>query len=241
MTAFLRFEIVRSLRNVRFFIFIAGFPVLLYLIYAKQAGTSQGLTVAVLLMVSMAVWSGMGSAMFATGPQLAKERQNGWMRQLRVSPISAPRWFAAKLSQGLLLIIPGFVLLILLGFGYGHVHLAASRVAVLAAVLLLGVIPFCVLGLVIGLVFDSQTAQVAQMLIMLVLAFLGGIFIPYSNLPHVMQEIGKALPSYHLVQLGWNGVAGRPLGMAHVLALAAWAAGLAVIVVWRWRQESTAA
>jgi len=241
MTAFLRFEIMRSLRNVRFVVFIAGFPVLLYLIYAKQAGTFQGLTVAAVLMVSMAVWSGMGSAMFATGPQLAKERQNGWMRQLRVSPISAPRWFAAKVSQALLLIIPGFVLLVLLGFGYGHVHLAASRVAALAAVLLLGVIPFCVLGLVIGLVFDGQTAQVVQMLIMLVLAFLGGIFIPYNHLPHVMQEIGKVLPSYHLVQLGWNAVAGRPLGVAHALALAAWAAGLAVIVVWRWRQESTAA
>jgi len=241
MTAFLRFEIVRSLRNVRFLVFIAGFPVLLYLIYAKQTGISQGLTVAAILMVSMAVWSGMGSAMFATGPQLAKERQSGWMRQLRVSPISAPRWFVAKLSQGLLLIIPGFVLLILLGFGYGHVHLAASRVAVLAAVLLLGVIPFCVLGLVIGLVFDGQTAQVAQMLTMLVLAFLGGIFIPYSHLPHAMQEIGKALPSYHLVQLGWNAVAGRPLGMTHMLALAAWAAGLAMIAVWRWRQESTTA
>ena len=39
MAAFLRFEIVRSLRNVRFVVFIAGFPVLLYLIYAKQAGT----------------------------------------------------------------------------------------------------------------------------------------------------------------------------------------------------------
>jgi len=76
---------------------------------------------------------------------------------------------------------------------------------------------------------------------MLVLAFLGGIFIPYGHLPHAMQEIGKALPSYHLVQLGWNAVAGRPLGMVHVLALAAWAAGLAVIVAWRWRQESTTA
>ena len=95
MIAFLRFEIVRTLRNVRFLVFLIAFPVLLYLIYAKQTGTSQGLTVAAILMVSMAVWSGMGSAMFATGPQLAKERQNGWMRQLRVSPISAPRWFTA--------------------------------------------------------------------------------------------------------------------------------------------------
>src|SRR5690348_6089163 len=241
MAAFLRFEIVRSLRNVRFLVFIAGFPVLLYLIYGKQHGTSQGLAVAAILMVSMAVWSGMGSAMFATGPQLAKERQSGWMRQLRVSPISAPRWFAAKLAQGILLVLPGFVLLILLGFGYGHVQLAAGRVAVLAAVLVLSVLPFCVLGLVIGLVLDGQTAQVAQMLTMLVLAFLGGIFIPYSGLPHVMQDIGKALPSYHLGQLGWNAVAGRPLGLDHVLALAAWAAGLAVIAIWRWRQESTVA
>lgn len=241
MAAFLRFEIVRSLRNVRFLVFITGFPVLLYLIYARKHGISQGLTVAALLMVSMAVWSGMGSAMFATGPQLARERANGWMRQLRVSPISAPRWFGAKLIQGVLLIIPGFALMIALGFGYGHVHLAAARVGVLAAVLVLGAIPFCALGLVIGLLFDGQTAQVAQMLAMLVMAFLGGIFIAWNNLPHAMQIVGEVLPSYHLAQLGWNAVAGRPLGVSHVVMLAAWAAVLALIATWRWRQESTAA
>ncbi len=241
MSAFLGFEIRRSLRNVRFIVMIVAFPVLLYLIYAKQHGTSQGLTVAAILMVSMAVWSGMGSAMFATGPQLARERQSGWMRQLRVSPISAPRWFGAKLAQGLLLVIPGFALLTALGFGYGHVHLAASRVALLAVVLLLGLIPFCVLGLVIGLFFDGQTAQVAQMLTMILLAFLGGIFISWHSLPHAMQIIGQALPSYHLVQLGWNAVAGRALRVSDMLVLAAWAAGLGVIAIWRWRQESTTA
>lgn len=241
MSAFLGFEIRRSLRNVRFLVMIVAFPVLLYLIYAKQHGTSQGLTVAALLLVSMAVWSGMGSAMFATGPQLARERQSGWMRQLRVSPISASRWFGAKLAQGLLLVIPGFALLLALGFGYGHVHLAASRVALLAAVLVLGLIPFCVLGLVIGLFFDGQTAQVAQMLTMILLAFLGGIFISWHNLPHAMQVIGQVLPSYHLVQLGWNAAAGRALRVSDMLVLAAWAAGLGAIAIWRWRQESTTA
>ncbi|HEY7431925.1 MAG TPA: ABC transporter permease [Streptosporangiaceae bacterium] len=241
MAAFLRFELTRSLRNVRFLVFIAGFPVLLYLVYAKQHGISQGLTVAALLMVSMAVWSGMGSAMFATGPQLARERQNGWMRQLRVSPISAPRWFGAKLIQGLLLIVPGFALLLALGYGYGHVHLPASRLGVLAAVLLLGVIPFCALGLVIGLLFDGQTAQVAQLLTMLLMAFLGGIFIQWSSLPHAMQLIGKALPSYHLAQLGWNAAAGRALGVTDMLVLLAWAAAAGGVAIWRWRRESTTA
>jgi ABC-2 type transport system permease protein len=74
-----------------------------------------------------------------------------------------------------------------------------------------------------------------------VLAFLGGIFIQWSSLPHAMQLIGKALPSYHLAQLGWNAAAGHALGMTDIAALAAWTAALAGIAVWRWRQESTAA
>ena len=241
MLAFLRFEILRTLRNVRFLIMLLAFPVLLYLIYAKQHGTSQGLTVASLLLVSMAVYSGMGSAMFASGPQLARERRSGWMRQLRISPISTRGWFAAKLAQSILLIVPGLAALVVLALTYGHVHLAAGRLGLLAAVLVLGAIPFCALGLVIGLMFDGQTAQVAQMITLLVLAFLGGIFVQWSTLPHGMQLIGKALPSYHLAQLGWNAAAGRALGMTNIAALAAWTVGLAAVAVWRWRQESTAA
>jgi ABC-2 type transport system permease protein len=241
MIAFMRFEIVRTLRNVRFLVMLLAFPVLLYLIYAKQHGTSQGLTVATLLLVSLAVYSGMGSAMFASGPQLARERQNGWMRQLRISPISTRSWFAAKLAQSILLIIPGLVALLALALTYGHVHLAAGRLGVLAVVLVLGAIPFCALGLVIGLSFDGATAQVAQMITLLVLAFLGGIFVQWSSLPHGMQTIGKALPSYHLAQLGWNAAAGRALGMTNVAALAAWTVALAAVALWKWRQESTAA
>jgi ABC-2 type transport system permease protein len=241
MIAFLRFEIMRTLRNVRFLIMLLAFPVLLYLIYAKQQGTSQGLAVASLLLVSLAVYSGMGSAMFASGPQLARERQSGWMRQLRISPISTHGWFTAKLAQSILLIIPGLAALAALAFTYGHVHMAAGRMGLLALVLVLGAVPFCLLGLVIGLMFDGPTAQVAQMITLLVMAFLGGIFIQWHSLPHDMQLIGKILPSYHLAQLGWNAAAGRALGVSNVAALAAWTAGLAAVAVWRWRQESTAA
>jgi ABC-2 type transport system permease protein len=241
MTAFLRFEIVRTLRNVRFLVMLIAFPVLLYLIYAKQHGTAQGLTVATLLFVSMAVYSGMGSAMFASGPQLARERHSGWMRQLRISPIGTPGWFAAKLVQSVLMIIPGLAVLAVLALTYGHVHLAASRLGTLALVIVAGAIPFCAAGLVIGLMFDSQTAQVAQMITLLVLSFLGGIFISWNSLPHGMQTVGKILPSYHLAQLGWNAAAGRPLGLSHVAVLAAWTVGLGAIAAWRWRQESAAA
>jgi ABC-2 type transport system permease protein len=183
MIALLRFEITRTLRNARFLVMLIAFPVALYLIYGTQQGIAQNLTIGALVLVSMAVYSGMGSAMFATGPQLARERQSGWMRQLRVSPISTPAWFGVKLAQGILMIIPGLTVLVIVAVATGHVHLTAVHMLVLVGVLLAGAIPFCMLGMVIGLMFDGQTAQIAQMITLIALAFLGGIFIPWNNLP----------------------------------------------------------
>ena len=155
----------------------------------------------------MAVYSGMGSAMFATGPQLARERQSGWMRQLRVSPISTPAWFAVKLAQGILMIIPGLAVLVIVALAIGHVHLTAGHLALLAGVLLSGAIPFCLLGMVIGLMFDGQTAQIAQMITLIALAFLGGIFIPWNSLPQrcaVRRQDAAQLPP-GAARLGFRG------------------------------------
>jgi ABC-2 type transport system permease protein len=241
MIAFLRFEIIRTLRNARFLVMLIAFPVALYLIYGTQQGVAQNLEIGTLFMVSMAVYSGMGSAMFASGPQLARERQNGWMRQLRVSPISTPAWFGVKLAQGILMIIPGLAVMIIAAFALGHVQLSGARLGLLVAVLLAGAIPFCMLGLVIGLVFDGQTAQIAQMIILIALAFLGGIFIPWNNLPGPAQVVGTVLPTYHLAHLGWDSAGGFALHASDAIVLAAWAAGLAAVALLRWRQEASAA
>ena len=240
MIAFLRFEIRRTLRNARFLVMLIAFPVALYLIYGTQKGVSQNLEIGTLFMVSMAVYSGMGSAMFASGPQLARGRQNGWMRQLRVSPISTPSWFGVKLAQGILMIIPGLAVMLIVAFAIGHVQLTGPRLGLLVAVLVAGAIPFCMLGLVIGLVFDGQTAQIAQMITLIVLAFLGGIFIPWQNLPSGAQFVGRILPTYHLAQLGWDSAGGFALHASDVFVLAAWAVGLAAVAMLRWRQEASA-
>ena len=188
----------------------------------------------------MAVYSGMGSAMFASGPQLARERRSGWMRQLRISPISTRGWFAAKLAQAILMIIPGLAVLIVLALTYGHVHLAAGRLGLLVAVLVLGAIPFCALGLVIGLMFDSQTAQVAQMITLLVLAFLGGIFIsveqPAARHAADREDAAQLPPRAARLERG-----GRPRRWAWRTSPCSppGPPGSAAVALWRWRSEST--
>jgi ABC-2 type transport system permease protein len=240
MIALLRFEITRTLRNARFLVMLVAFPVALYLIYGTQKGVAQNLTIGTLFLVAMAVYSGMGSAMFATGPQLARERQSGWMRQLRVSPISTPAWFGVKLAQGVLMIIPGLAVLVIVALAIGHVHLTAAHLALLVGVLLAGSIPFCLLGMVIGLIFDGQTAQIAQMITLIVLAFLGGIFISWNSLPSGAQFVGKMLPTYHLAQLGWDSAGGFALHASDAIALVAWTVGLATVAMLRWRREASA-
>src|ERR1700733_5726002 len=107
--------------------------------------------------------------MVAGGPQQARERHNGWMRQLRISPITTPGWFAAKLVQSVLMIIPGLAALVARALTYGHVPLAGDRLGTLVVILPAGTLLFCPAGVVIGLMFDSQTAQVAQMIALLVM------------------------------------------------------------------------
>ena len=42
------------------------------------------------------------------------------------------------------------------------------------------------------------------MVLYLVLAALGGLWMPVQILPSPLQTVAKTLPSYHLAQLGWH-------------------------------------
>lgn len=242
MLAFTRFEIVRSLRNGRFLVFLVGMPVLLYLIISRGGGRApDGLTTAAFVMVSMAVYSAMGAALFASGPQLSAERASGWIRQLRVTPLADRAWLAAKLVQASILTLPGSAAVAACALLTGHVQLDPPRWAALAAVVVMGVAPFTFLGLVIGQLLDGQAAQVAQTATLLPMSILGGVWVPFRTLPDAAQTVGRALPAYHLAELGRQVAAGAAVSPDHVLALAAWAAALGAAALLLWRREAVAA
>lgn len=112
MFAFTRIEIVRTLRNTKFLWFLVVMPVGLYLVLISVTDTGDASTQAgtyLVLMRMMAVHSATGAAMSATGPELAAERSNGWLRQLLATPLGLPSWMGAKALQGVALTVPGTV------------------------------------------------------------------------------------------------------------------------------------
>ncbi|MET9020406.1 ABC transporter permease [Actinopolymorpha sp. NPDC004070] len=241
-TRYLMLEARRAYRNKRFLIFTLAMPVVLFLIYVQMYGKGDinGVSVKAYLMVSMAAFGAMSGAMSA-GTRIALERQSGWNRQLRLTPLRPVSYLVAKAAVAMLVAVPSVVLVYAAGALAAHVRLSPQEWAVSAVGLWLALIPFAVIGIVIGYVASPDSAQAIFPATFMTLSLFGGIFIPVEAMPKLMANIAQVLPSY------WLGIIGRsPLGLAGfewkaVPVLLAWTAVLTLIVVRRYRVDTARA
>jgi ABC-2 type transport system permease protein len=89
----------------------------------------------------------------------------------------------------------------------------------------LGVIPFCGLGLMVGTLVKGQAAPAVLNLIYLPMSFLAGIWVPLSMLPHFLAQLAPVWPAYHLAKLAQSVVGGNGTDLLpHVLDLVGMAA-----------------
>jgi ABC-2 type transport system permease protein len=80
----------------------------------------------------------------------------------------------------------------------GHLKLSAGQLLAAAAVLILGALPFCAIGLFIGVRTTSRSAPAFVNIIYQVMMHVSGLFYP---LPKFLRTISPLWPTYHLQQL----------------------------------------
>jgi ABC-2 type transport system permease protein len=234
---FLALEIRRVLRSPRFLIFTVGFPVLLFLLYVGIFAKAPGEKA--VLMISMTAFGSMAAALF-TGTRVALERQAGWQRQLRLTPLSGGGYLTAKASVGMTLALAPAILVPLVGVVAEGVSLDAGGWVRATLGVWLAAIPFALIGLLIGQVGSADSTQPITQLVMLPMALVGGIFIPIDSMPHWLLTIAHVLPSYWMAQIGRGAVTSdlsTSLGQ-DVLVLGIWTVVLSFAVVRRYRKDS---
>jgi ABC-2 type transport system permease protein len=132
---------------------------------------------------------------------LVRERTSGLMELFRVSPLSSVEIVVGKvLGFGVLGILIGGVTLALLVFGLG-VPLVGStlQIAGVLAVLLLASLA---LGLVVGLVSDSERQSVQlSLLLLLGSVFFSGFVLPLRDFSEPVRAIAYLLPVTHGIDL----------------------------------------
>jgi ABC-2 type transport system permease protein len=102
-----------------------------------------------------------------------------------------------------------------------HAGLTTTQMLALFVTDVLGVLPFCALGLLDGTLLKGQGAPGLLNMIYLPMAFLSGLWFPLQMMPAFLRGLAPIWPSYHLNALALS-VVGFDTGarLPHVLVLA---------------------
>jgi ABC-2 type transport system permease protein len=199
-STYLRYEVLRNFRNWRFLFLTLAFPLVLYfsVASANRYTTFNGITFTVYFMAAMATLGAM-AAVVSGAAVIAADRSTGWTRQMRITPLTAGTYFGARVLNGYLRAVLTIVLLCLAGTALG-VRLSATQWVTVVGLLLVGLIPFAVLGILLGHLLNTDSSAVAVGGIVTLFALLGGVYGFQIAKSGPMFQVIKAIPSYWLVQ-----------------------------------------
>lgn len=225
-----RYELLRLLRTPAFAVPTLAFPVVFYLLFGVVLpGAWSGLDKATYLLATYGAFAVIGPALFGFGVGLAIERQQGWLELKRVSPMPTGAYFFAKIVMSVVFAFAVLVLLTVAATVLGGVRLAPSTLSQLFAVLLLGTLPFCALGLLIGTLVKGQAAVAVVNLIYLPMSILSGLWIPLMAFPVLLQKLAVVWPAWHLGRMAL-GVVGQAQDVRYGLHAAVLLAITAVLL-----------
>ena len=240
-SAYLRYEVLRHFRNVRFVIFSLAWPLILFFAVAgpQRRHTFDGIGFPLYFMTGMAVF-GTLIAVISAGAGIAAERSLGWTRQLRITPLRAGAYLGAKLLCGYFMAFLTIVVLCLSGTALG-VWLSAGQWLTVFGLLLIGLAPFAVLGILLGhlLTTDSLTPVVGG--ITTLFALVGGAYGFLIATSGAVFEVIKGLPSYWLVQAGKTALRGGGWPAEGWIVIAVWTIVLAGVAAGVHRRHTSRA
>jgi ABC-2 type transport system permease protein len=193
-----QYELARLLRTRTYSLSIIGFPVLFYLLFGAA---NRGKPVALYLVAGYSCMGIVSACLFGIGATLAMERSQGWLDLKRASPMPRFALLGAKVvtCAAFGLIIAS--VLMALGTALGGITITGAQAAALAAVALAASIPFASMGFLLALLVPPNAAPAIINLIYLPLSFASGFWMPLRALPHWLQVVAPALPTYHLAQI----------------------------------------
>jgi ABC-2 type transport system permease protein len=234
MNPLFAFQLRRVGRNKQFLFFTVLLPALFTIfftqIFGGQAGSAEYQAYAGSYMVSMMAYGAIGAALGAT-IRISFDRHSGWLRQLRVTPVPQTQIVGVDIAVGALLTLPSLVVVALVGRFVNGVQLSLGTWLGLVAVLWIGSVAFVALGLLLGLSLDEKAAGGAMGLTSVVLAMLGGLWVPVQIFPESMQVLARFLPSYWYAEMGRDVASGSVPAVLGVLALVGFTAAFAALAV----------
>lgn len=197
-----KYEFLKLLRQRAFSLSVIGFPIMFYLLFGvANRNTGQGMNWARYLLASYSCFGMIGAALFGVGAGISMERAQGWLELKQASPMPRGAYLGAKTVSCAAFALIIVALLIAIGVSLGGVSMTAGEGLRLIGITLAGAVPFASMGLLLALVMPPNASAGIINLIYLPMSFCSGLWMPIDVLPHWLQRVAPALPSYHYAQI----------------------------------------
>jgi len=233
-----RSELILSLRNGEQLLVNIAIPLLLLVFFSavKVLPVPDGVTSRVdFLTPGIIALAVMSNAMVALAIGTGFERHYKVLKRLGATPLGRGRWVLAKIGMVKLLLILQIALIVIVAFVLGWQPGGNPWLAIPAVIL--GALAFGGIGLFMaGTLRGTVTLALANGLY-LVLLLLGGMIIPFSEMPGFLGSVGQVLPSGALSQVLQSALrdgAGAAGSAWIILAIWAVVAPIAAVRFFRW-------
>lgn len=220
-------------RHASFSIPTLLFPALLFLAFgASRAGSRADVYLA-----SFAGFAVLGVAFFQFGVGIAAERGSPWERYLRTLPASPGVRFAARMLSALVFGLASSALVIVTALLTTRARLPPVRWLELGSVLLLGSVPFALLGIALGYWATPRGALPIANLLYLGLSFAGGLWTGGRDLSRPVAAVSPYVPTREWADLLWASVGAGRWHAAPALSLAAYTLAFGALALWGYRRD----
>lgn len=209
-----------TVTNVMFMVFTIVMPVGMYLLFGMLYGAEVDGQARGMIMVNMAAYGGLGAAVTA-GTQIQEDQRTGFLRQLIVAGLSPRSFLAGSVMAASAVIVPALIAVGVVGIATG-VEVGPGSFLATIVVLWLGLLPTILIGIVLGMVLKGGTAMAGGVVTMMAMAIFGGLWMPLEMFPEWMQQIGHAIPTYWISQLGQWSMYGGELPLTGLAVIGAW-------------------
>ncbi|MFD4577967.1 ABC transporter permease [Streptomyces sp. NPDC058417] len=205
MNGLIKLELTRALRNRKFLFFSVIYPSVLFLLIAGSTDTTEkidGLTLPTYMMVSMASFGALTAVLMGNSERIAKERQSGWVRQLRLTTLPGRGYVLAKTASAAVVSLPSIVVVFAVAATVKDVRLDAWQWLALTGAIWAGSLVFAALGVALGYLASGDAVRPITMITYFGLSILGGLWMPTTTFPGWLQDLARWVPTHAYAALG---------------------------------------
>jgi len=236
-----RSELLKALRTPQFSAPTIAFPVVFYLIFGVILVGDEGAGRSLYLLATFGMFGAIGPALFGFGVNVANERSNGWLDLKKISPMPIAAYIIAKLFMAAVFGLVVIGLLTTIAIFFGGLEISIARWLLMITTQLLCAVPFGLLGMAIGFRASPEAAPAVVNILFMLMSVFGGLWLPITMFPTIVQQFAWILPTFHSGQLALasTGMTSISSIVTHAALLTGFATIMALLAARNYRTMSS--